>query len=81
MADKMTTGRFLKKHTPQIPTWLGTTSKIVSDVIKDSKGIDIENIINKISTGFSLKTVFLYLMIWKEQVVMLMISWDILIIL
>lgn len=55
MADKMTTGRFLKKHTPQIPTWLGTTSKIVSDVIKDSKGIDIENIINKISTGFSLK--------------------------
>lgn len=38
MADKMTTGRFLKKHTPQIPTWLGTTSKIVSDVIKDSKG-------------------------------------------
>lgn len=52
MADKMTTGRFLKKHTPQIPTWLGTTSKIVSDVIKDSKGIDIENIINKISTGF-----------------------------
>ena len=53
---KMTkTGRFLK-NTLSDSYMVGPASKIVSDVIKDSeKGIDIENIINKISTGFSLK--------------------------
>lgn len=57
-ADDLTKGKtpeFLENHKSKITSWIGTGAKIVADVVKDSKGIDIEGIFNKISSGFSLE--------------------------
>lgn len=39
----------------RLSSWIGTTGKILADVVKDAKGIDLENIFNKVSSGFSLE--------------------------
>lgn len=60
---KILTEELTKDKTPdlakdkkaRIASWIGTGAKILADVVKDSKGIDIERIFDKISTGFSLK--------------------------
>lgn len=44
-----------EKKKAKISSWVGTGAKIFADVVKDSKGIDLESILNKISTGFSLE--------------------------
>lgn len=39
----------------RISSWIGTGAKILADVVKDSKGIDLEKMLGRISTGFSLE--------------------------
>ena len=45
----------LQSHKGRISSWLATTGKILADVVKDAKGIDLENVFNKVSSGFSLE--------------------------
>lgn len=52
---KDTNSEIVKKRNSKISSWLGTGAKIIADVVKDSKGIDLEKIFDKISSGFSLE--------------------------
>ena len=46
---------FVDNNKSKISSWIGTGAKLISDVVKDLKGVDLEGIYNKISTGFSLE--------------------------
>lgn len=46
--------KFSEENKKKISSWLGTGAKIFSDILKDTKGIDLENILSKIASGFSL---------------------------
>lgn len=56
--DEVTKNQFpdiVEKNKSKITSWIGKGAKIFADVVKDSKGIDLEDIFNQISSGFSLE--------------------------
>ena len=54
LAEKATGGLITSERTRMISSLFGTGGKIISDIIKDTKGINLEEIINKFSSGFAL---------------------------